>query len=65
EVNLTYKDEKFSVEGSYHQDIPIHEISNPTLTMRRDFAFFYQDRNYLFKLEHKAIAFLRIAQDKY
>jgi len=65
DVNLTYKDEKFIVEGNYYQIIPTHEISNPTLTMRRDFAFFYQERNYLFKLEHKAIAFLRIAQDKY
>lgn len=64
-VTLTYQHHQFMINGAYEQVIPTHEISNPTLTMRRDFAFFYNDKNYLFKLEHKAIAFLRIAQDKY
>lgn len=64
-VLLTYKDKRFLIEGSYQQEIPLQEISNPTLTMRRDFTFFYNEKNYLFKLDHYAQAFLRIAQDKY
>lgn len=64
-VQLAYRDQHFFITGSYQQDIPLHEILNPTLTMRRDFSFFYNDKNYLFKLEHYAQAFLRIAQDKY
>lgn len=64
-VNLIYKDKKFMIEGSYHQEIPLEQISNPTLTLRRDFTFFYDNKNYLFKLEHYAQAFLKIAQDKY
>ena len=55
----------FSVEGSYHQQIPVVNIATPTLTLRCDFSFFYDGRNYLFKLDHYALAFLRIAQDKY
>ncbi len=64
-VCLSYKDDHFSVEGSYHQQIPVVNIATPTLTLRCDFSFFYDGRNYLFKLDHYALAFLRIAQDKY
>ncbi len=64
-VSIAYREGKLMVEGAYHQEIPINDISNPTLTMRRDFSFFYQNRNYLFKMDHYALIFLRIVQDKY
>lgn len=64
-VQLSYRDYHFMIEGSYHQKILVKDIENPTLTMRRDFAFFYEGRNYLFKMDHYALIFLRIAQDKY
>jgi hypothetical protein len=64
-VSVAYREGKLMIEGAYHQEIPINDINNPTLTMRRDFSFFYQQRNYLFKMEHYALIFLRIVQDKY
>ncbi|MDY0294939.1 MAG: 1-acyl-sn-glycerol-3-phosphate acyltransferase [Acholeplasmataceae bacterium] len=64
-VQLLFKNHTFFIEGSYHQEILVKDITNPTLTMRRDFSFFYQNRNYLLKMDHYAMVFLRIAQDKY
>ncbi len=65
DVRLSYQNKHFLVEGSYAQDIQVDRIVNPTLTMRRDFSFFYDGKNYLFKLEHFGQRFLRVTQDKY
>lgn len=65
EVTLKYFNHQFLVSGSLNETIDLNEIKNPTITIRRDFAFYYQNKNYLFKLEHYGAAFLRIAQDKY
>lgn len=64
-VDLYYENHQFMIHGAYEKTIPLHDITNPTVTMRRDFAFFYEGQNYLFKMDHYAVAFLRIAQDKY
>ncbi|MDO9629995.1 MAG: hypothetical protein Q7I99_08855, partial [Acholeplasmataceae bacterium] len=65
EVKLKYENQQFIVFGKLNEVINLSEITNPTITIRRDFAFYYQNKNYLFKLEHYGAAFLRIAQDKY
>lgn len=65
EVKLEYSNHQFVVSGNLSEVIPLNQISNPTITIRRDFAFYYQNKNYLFKLDHYGAAFLRIAQDKY
>jgi 1-acyl-sn-glycerol-3-phosphate acyltransferase len=65
EVTLKYLNQQFLVSGSLNETIDLKEIKNPTITIRRDFAFYYQNKNYLFKLEHYGAAFLRVAQDKY
>lgn len=64
-VTLTYNQGKLILSGGYDLVIDIQDIKTPTLTMRRDLAFFYHEKNYLFKLEHYQIAFIRILQDKY
>lgn len=64
-VTLTYQDDTFILGGSHQETIPLSKISNPTITMRRDFSFFYIDRYYLIKLDHSGAAFLRVTQDKY
>ena len=46
-------------------NIPIKEISNATITLRRDFGFVYQNKHYLLKLDQSGAALLRIVQDKY
>ncbi|MBU1143221.1 MAG: 1-acyl-sn-glycerol-3-phosphate acyltransferase [Firmicutes bacterium] len=64
-VTLKYNDHQFHVTGNLNEVIPLNLITNPTITVRRDFGFYYQNKNYLFKLDHYGVAFLRIAQDKY
>ncbi len=64
-IELRYENHRFIFSGDYVKNIPLEEISNPTITMRRDFAFFHEGKNYLLKMDHHAVAFLRIAQDKY
>lgn len=65
QITMTYKDEKFIIEGDYEMTMSIHDISNPTITFRRDFGFVYQDEHYLMMLDRYTAAFLRVAQDKY
>lgn len=64
-VTFTYEKGNVIIDGNYHEVISITDILTPTLTMRRDLAFFYSENNYLLKLEHYAVAFIRILQDKY
>lgn len=65
EVTLRYEQGVFKVTGAIEKSIPIDDIANPTITLRRDFGFIYDEHHYLFKLEHYTAAFLRIVQNKY
>lgn len=65
EVTLTYDKGYFTISGATALKMPINEITNPTITLRRDFGFVYQDTHYLIKLDHYGLTFLRIVQDKY
>jgi len=64
-VELEYSSQAFHLSGAHTETIPIVDISNATMTLRRDFGFIYQDRHYLIKLDHYGASFLRIVQDKY
>lgn len=65
EVTMIYENGNLYFHGSLEETIPISEITNATVTVRRDFGFFYQNRHYSVKLDHYAQAFLRIVQEKY
>ena len=64
-VELEYSDYVFHFKGALVMNIPIQEISNATITLRRDFGFVYQNKHYLLKLDQSGAALLRIVQDKY
>lgn len=65
EVRITYKDGIFSLHGDVTMKIPVKDIKNPTLTLRRDFGFAYEDTDYILKMNHGTMAFLRVCRDKY
>jgi DNA-directed RNA polymerase subunit RPC12/RpoP len=64
-VNFEYRNQAFHISGAHEEIIPIQEISNAIITLRRDFGFLYQNKSYLVKLNQYSAAFLRIAQNKY
>jgi 1-acyl-sn-glycerol-3-phosphate acyltransferase len=64
-IQLMYQSGEFIISGAHQETIPLSRISNPTITMRRDFSFFHQNQYYLVKLDHSGAAFLRVTQDKY
>ncbi|MGI6392774.1 MAG: lysophospholipid acyltransferase family protein [Candidatus Izemoplasmatales bacterium] len=65
EIELLYCDGEFRLSGARSEMIPIQEIENPTVTLRRDLGFKYCEHHYIIRLEHYNAAFLRILQDKY
>jgi len=64
-VTILYKDGNLEFTGALNEVIPTFEIKNPTITLRRNLNFSYQDRDFFIRLDSKAAYFLRIAQDKY
>lgn len=64
-IKLKYEHKTFYISGDYKETIPLEKVQNATITLRRDFGFIYQEKNYLIKLDQYGAAFLRIAQDKY
>ncbi|MBU1094795.1 MAG: 1-acyl-sn-glycerol-3-phosphate acyltransferase [Firmicutes bacterium] len=65
EINIDYHDYALHISGASSEIIPIDEITNATITLRRDFGFVYNERHYLVKLKQSGAALLRIVQDKY
>ncbi len=64
-VNVIYDNNQLIITGSKEITIPIDQIANPTITLRRDFGFEYKNVHYLINLEKYSTSFLRICQDKY
>ncbi len=64
-IKIVYDKGEFHITGAKEIVIPINEIINPTVTLRRDFGFIYKNQHYMIKLDHYSAAFLRIVQDKY
>ncbi len=65
EVDISYHDYALHFSKSIELIIPIKEITNATVTLRRDFGFVWQETHYLIKLDRYAASLLRIVQDKY
>jgi 1-acyl-sn-glycerol-3-phosphate acyltransferase len=64
-IGLVYQKGELIISGSHQETIPLSEISNPTITMRRDLSFIHEGQYYLIRLDHSGAAFLRVMQDKY
>lgn len=64
-VTIKYEPGKLTLAGALDKEIPVEEIINPNLTLRRDFGFIHEERNYLIKLDRLASAFIRALQTKY
>ncbi len=65
EVELEYRNNELHIMGAHEEVLPLSEISNATITLRRDLGFAYGDRYFIIKLDKYSAAFLRIMQDKY
>lgn len=64
-VGITYHNGTLTFSGALTKAIPVVEIDNPTITLRRDFGFNHDGRHYLIKLDHYGAAFLRAVQSRY
>lgn len=64
-INLKFMDGKFYMTQAIEEVIEIKNIVNPTVTMRRNLSFTYQDRNFFIRLDSKAASFIRVSQEKY
>ncbi|MFH0766966.1 MAG: lysophospholipid acyltransferase family protein [Bacillota bacterium] len=65
QIEIDYHDYQFHISGALSLEIPINEITNATITLRRDFGFVWNQRHYLIKLERFGASLLRVVQDKY
>lgn len=65
DIQLEYKNNELHITGSHEEVLPVPEITNATITLRRDLGFAFQERLFIIKLEKYSAAFLRILQDKY
>lgn len=64
-VSIKYEDGVIEISGSHEIKIPIEDIENATITLRRDLGFLYEGKHYMIKLDQYSASFLRILQDKY
>lgn len=65
DVNLTYNAGEFIFTGALDETVPLKDIKNPVLTLRRNLNFTYQDRNFFVRIDRMPMSFLRVAQEKY
>lgn len=65
DVQLEYSNGSFTFTGDLEEVIPVIEITNPLVALRRDFNFTYNNKNYFVKLEKNSASFLRVLQEKY
>jgi 1-acyl-sn-glycerol-3-phosphate acyltransferase len=64
-IEIVYKDKKLHFTGAHEEIIPISEIKNANITLRRDLGFIYNDKNYFLNLDKYSASLLRILQNKY
>ncbi|MCF7925734.1 MAG: 1-acyl-sn-glycerol-3-phosphate acyltransferase [Candidatus Izimaplasma sp.] len=64
-VAFTYRNKAFHITGDLDMTLPFEDISNPTITLRRDFNIYYNNTQYVVKIESHVNAFLRVIQKKY
>ncbi|MFP4178378.1 MAG: hypothetical protein ACLFTZ_06435, partial [Acholeplasmataceae bacterium] len=64
-ISIRYADRYLYVRGSAELDIPVKEIANATITLRRDFGFNYQGRMLMIRVDRFGASLLRVVQTKY
>ena len=64
-VDVAYHENALHIKGKTVIEIPIEELINPVITMRRNLTFEYDNQTYLIKLDRFAMSFLRVVQSKY
>jgi hypothetical protein len=64
-VQVAYQAGEIHIKHKTVETIPVAEMGNPVITMRRNLTFDYQNKVYLIKLERYAMSFLRAVQSKY
>ncbi|MBU1020242.1 MAG: 1-acyl-sn-glycerol-3-phosphate acyltransferase [Firmicutes bacterium] len=65
DISIVYKNNTFVLDGALSEIIKLEDITNPIITLRRDFAFVYRKKYYYIKLDRFASSLLRVSQDKY
>ena len=65
EVQVCVEHGIMALTGALNLDIPIKEVSNPKITMRRNLNFYYDGTYYFIPLKKYASSILRVLQDKY
>ncbi|HRX91595.1 MAG TPA: lysophospholipid acyltransferase family protein [Candidatus Izemoplasmatales bacterium] len=65
EISFEYRDNEIHIDGAIKETIPVGEITNVIITLRRELQFFYDNRHFLVLVDKHSIAFLRALQDKY
>jgi 1-acyl-sn-glycerol-3-phosphate acyltransferase len=65
EITITYKQKAFHIKGDHNVVMPFERIKVPTITLRRDFNLYFDDVQYMIKIEKYVTSFLRVAQNKY
>ncbi len=64
-VVAEYRDREIRVTGSVNRTFRVSELKNVIVTLRSKLNFEHRNRNYVLKLDHKAMAFLRVCQEAY
>lgn len=65
QVDLLLEDEVMKVSGEEEMSFAFRDVSNPTLTLRRDLTFTVKKQTYLIKLDHSQMSILRALREKY
>ena len=64
-VVAEYRDHAIHVTGAATRTFKVSELKNVIVTLRSKLNFEYRGCNYVLRLDHKAMAFLRACQDAY
>lgn len=64
-VNLVMEENLLRITGEFEEDIPLDEMFNPVLTLRKNWQFTYKGKLYFFRVDKYVSSFLRAAQNKY
>lgn len=64
-VTIDYENGEFTIKGAHNFTAKLDEITNPVMTLSRDFSFTFNDIYYYIKLDKFGASLLRVSQNKY
>jgi len=64
-VKIKFEKGVFYFTGALNENIKVNDLYNPVVTMRRNFSFTYDERDFFIRLDSNVASFLRVAQEKY